>query len=240
MRLLVTRPVPENERTALALRELGHEPMLVPVLRIETVAQPELGAPRWTAILLTSVNAARAIAEHPRFRELSTLPVLAVGQASAQAARAAGFKEVTPANGDVNDLGRLAAERFPGVTAPLLYLAGEDRAGDVGGLLSAQGIPVRTAVVYRAIKGAQWPPEVRASLERGEIEGVLHFSKRSTEAYLACSGDMLLTALRPIHYCISARAAEPLREARASRIRVAAGPDEAGLFDLIKADQTPK
>ena len=35
MRLLVTRPEPDNERTAAALRALGHEVMLAPLLAIE-------------------------------------------------------------------------------------------------------------------------------------------------------------------------------------------------------------
>ena len=79
MRLLVTRPEPDNERTAAALRARGHEVMLAPLLRIEAVADADLGAPPWAAILLTSANGARAIAGHPRRGELLALPVLAVG-----------------------------------------------------------------------------------------------------------------------------------------------------------------
>ena len=66
MRLLVTRPEPDNVRTAAALRAKGHEVVLAPLLHIEAVADADLGAPPWAAILLTSANGARAIADHPR------------------------------------------------------------------------------------------------------------------------------------------------------------------------------
>ena len=160
--------------------------MLAPLLHIEAVADADLGAPPWAAILLTSANGARAIASHPRRGELMALPVLAVGRSSADAARAAGFADVRSADGDARDLVRLAAARFAGSRLPLLYLAGEDRAGDLAGELSAQGLSVRTVVIYRAAKAKEFPSAVRAALEQGRIDGVLHFSRRSVENYLDC------------------------------------------------------
>ncbi len=37
---------------------------------------------------------------------------------------------------------------------------------------------------------------------------------------------------KPVHYCLSERIAEPLRQAGAANIRVAARPDEAALIEL--------
>src|SRR3954465_6435869 len=124
MKLLVTRPEPDNQRTAAALRAMGHDVMLAPMLRIEAVPGADLGAPPWAAILLTSANGARAVADHPRRSELIALPVLAVGRSSADAARAAGFADVASADGGADDLARLAARCFSGARQPLLYLAG--------------------------------------------------------------------------------------------------------------------
>jgi uroporphyrinogen-III synthase len=229
MRLLITRPEPDNQRTASALRALGHEVMLAPLLHIEAIADADLGAGPWSAILLTSANGARAIAGHPRRGELMALPILAVGQSSAAAARAAGFSDVSSADGDARDLMRFAATRFAGSRLPLLYLAGEDRAGE----LSADGLSVRTVVIYRAAKAKEFPSAVRAALEQGRLDGVLHFSRRSVENYLDCGRDLIKQALAPVHYCLSARAAEPLRLAGASRVRVAGRPDEANLLALV-------
>ena len=64
MRLLVTRPEPDNERTAAELRARGHEVMLAPMLRVEPVIDADLGTGPWAAVLITSANGARAIAPH--------------------------------------------------------------------------------------------------------------------------------------------------------------------------------
>jgi uroporphyrinogen-III synthase len=233
MRLLVTRPAPDAERTAAVLRARGHEVMLAPMLHIEAVADAELGAPPWSAVLLTSANGARAIPGHPRRAELRGLPVLTVGGSTAEAARAAGFADVTSADGDASDLAALAAQRFAGARAPLLYLAGEDRSGDLAGDLAAHGLSVRTVVIYRAVQTAKFPPAVRTALENGDLGGVLHFSRRSAEGFLRCSGDLMNPALKPVHFCMSERAAERLRRAGATRIKVAARPDETSLLALV-------
>ena len=55
-----------------------------------------------------AANGARALARATQRRDL---PVLAVGDATARAAREAGFESVTSAGGDVGDLAPLAAAR---------------------------------------------------------------------------------------------------------------------------------
>jgi uroporphyrinogen-III synthase len=233
MRFLVTRPEPDNERTATALRARGHEVLLAPLLRIEAVTDADLGAPPWAALLLTSANGARAIERHPLRFELFDVPVLAVGRGSAEAAGAVGFEDVASADGNADDLVRLAALRFVGAGRPLLYLAGEDRSSDLAGELAAKGLAVKTVVIYRAAKAERFPPVPRLALEQGRIDGVLHFSRRSVDAYVDCSRDIVRQALAPVHYCLSGRAAEPLRQAGAPRIEVAAHPDEASLLALV-------
>ena len=229
MRLLVTRPEPDNARTAAALRAKGHEVVLAPLLHIASIANADLGAPPWAAILLSSANGARALSGHSRRGELMALPVLSVGRSSADAARAAGFADVTSADGDAHDLARLAARRFAGAGQPLLYLAGEDRSSE----LKIPGLTVRTVVVYRAVKVEKLPAAARTALEQGGIDGVLHFSRRSVESYLDCCRDFVGPALRPTHYCLSARAAEPLRLAGVPHLHVAPQPDEASLLALV-------
>jgi len=233
MHLLITRPEPDNAHTAAELRARGHEVMLAPLLRVEPVRDADLGSGPWAAILITSANGARAIAAHKRRDELATLPVLAVGQATATAARNAGFSDVTSADGDGGDLAKLAATRFACAARPLLYLSGEERARDLGAELAASGLKVTAVVVYRTVKATAFPDDVRAALATGAIDGVLHFSRRSVEAYLDCARDVSGPALIPVHFCLSARAAEPLQAAGAGKIRVAARPDETGLLALV-------
>ena len=177
MRLLVTRPGDDAERTAGALRARGHEPVAVPLLAIEFCAPAELGAGRFAAVVMTSANAARAIASHPHCAALVALPLFTVGARTAEVARETGFATVTSADGGWPDLARLVAERLAGVRQPLLYLAAEQRAGDLAGALAAHGLTVETVVVYRAVANPSLAPDLRAALADG-LDGVLHYSRR--------------------------------------------------------------
>jgi len=235
MRLLVTRPQPDAEHTVAALAGRGHQVAHAALLRVEVIADAELGSGPWSALVVTSANALRAVAAHPRRAALLRLPVLAVGRRTAAAARAAGFPEVTTAGGDVRELAQCHREwaRNDAGGDPLLYLAGEDRSGDLAAALA--GRVVHTAVVYRAVKADKFPPAIAAALAAGQIDGVLHFSRRSAQAYLDCAraAALLAPALAVTHYCLSAQIAEPLATAGARSLRTAARPDETALIELI-------
>ena len=235
MRLLVTRPDPDGERTAATLRSRGYEVLVAPLLQVELLADAALGDGPWGALAMTSVNAAHAVAQHSRRAELTPLPVFAVGRRTAEAARAAGFRDVTSADGDMTDLVRLIGARCRAAAAPLLYLAGEDRAGDLAGDLAAAGVRVATVVAYRAAAAADLPESVLAALGAGRLDGVLHFSRRSAEIYLNCAqtAGVLDRALAPFHYCLSRQVAEPLAAAGAGKVRIAPRPEEAALIDLV-------
>jgi len=234
MRLLVTRPEPEGAHTAAALRARGHDVMLAPLLQIEGVAFA-LAHQQLGGVIMTSANAARAVVAHPQRARLTALAAFTVGRHTAEAARAAGFSEIRSADGERNALVALIRAQHSGEAPPLLYLTGEDRAGDLAGDLSAHGIHVLTVVAYRAVKVEHFPAAVVAALAQSELDGVLHFSRRTAQAYLDCAarGKVLDRALRPLHFCLSGQVAEPLAAAGAGAIRTASHPDEAALVDAV-------
>jgi uroporphyrinogen-III synthase len=237
MHLLVTRPAPENARTAAALRSRGHEVTLAPVLRVEPAADADLSGGPWAAVLITSANAARAVARHPRKHGLLEIPVFAVGRRSAEAAREAGFAEVASADGDADDLARLVAARAPAGEPNhlLLWLAGEDRAGDLAGVLAAHEFAVHTVVIYRAVAETTLAHDVCDALAAGRVDGVLHYSRRSADAFeaIAMASGIDLKSLPTQHFCLSAQVAEPLRQIGVGKVVVAARPDEAALLALL-------
>src|SRR5205085_4803398 len=154
-------------------------------------------------------------------------PLLAVGDRTAEAARAAGFADITSTGGSAADLAALAAGHFAKGT-PLLYLAGSDRARDLAADLAPHGLPVCTVEIYRAHAAQQFPPEILAALGADDLDGVLHFSRRSAEIFVQCAegAGLVAAALRPLQFCISAPAAEPLARAGARAIRIATQPNE--------------
>jgi uroporphyrinogen-III synthase len=208
--------------------------LIAPLLCVEMLA-PELPAGGWCAVAMTSVNAARGVERHPSVAELTRLPAFVVGRRTAEAARALGFGSVASADGNEQDLARLIAARLRGSAAPLLYLAGEDRQGDLAAHLEMEGIRVSIIEVYRASKASRFPPAAEQGLTAGQLDGVLHYSGRSAEAYVDCAraAGILERALVPFHCCLSAKVAEPLLNEGAADVRIAARPEEAALLELF-------
>jgi len=118
---------------------------------------------------------------------------------------------------------------------PLLYCAGEDRAGDLAGALQMLGLNVETALVYRAIMVDNLTSDVRAAFVSGAVDGVLHYSARTAAAFVAATaraglGDLSTQAR---HLCLSAQVAAPLAAAGAKAIEVASEPNEQALLALV-------
>jgi uroporphyrinogen-III synthase len=230
MRIAVTRPKADAERTASALRKRGHEVLVAPLMRVEPIDADLVGD--WSAVVITSANALEAIAADPARNALHKRKLFAVGARSAAAACAAGFSDVESAEGDVRDLVKLLVERR--VTSPVLYLAGDDRAADLVGELAGHGIETEMRVVYRAVT-VPFPDELIEALSAREIDTVLHYSRRGADNYLAgaIAANVLEAALKPRHACLAESAAAPLVKAGAAQVAIAAHPDEEALLALL-------
>jgi len=206
-------------------------------MRIEPLAA-DLGAGPFTAVVITSANGARAAAAHPRHAELASLPLFAVGGRSAEAARVAAFRDVTSADGDADDLAKLLVQRFSGSTTSFLYLAGEERSGDLAGSLAAHGLQTRMAVIYRAI-ALPFPTNLAEALRANAVDAVLHFSKRSAALYLqgAKAAGVFAQALAPRQLTLSAHVGQPLAAAGAKTVIVAGRPNESALLAALEVAQ---
>ena len=215
------------------LRARGHAVWVAPLLQMEAISLP-VPTGEWTGVLVTSANAIRAL-DDAALRALCDLPLLAVGDRTAEAARAAGFTNVRSAAGHAENLVPLAAAAFCDTSGPVLYLAGGHRAHDLAAALYRCGVSVHTAVIYRMHAEARFPSAVQAELTAERIGGVLHYSRRTALTYLDCAaaGDCVRAALAPVHYCLSSDVAAPIRTARAQHVEVAAHPDEPALLQLI-------
>jgi uroporphyrinogen-III synthase len=237
MAVLVTRPSPDIDRTGDALRARGFEALLAPMLRFEPVPLPaDLGEDHG-ALIVTSANALRAVAPQLENSALKKRPLFVVGAQTASAAREAGFTKVISADGDAADLRDLIVDgvkqRIFRKRDTLLYLAGADISRDLAGELAARGLNVVTQTAYRMAPVSTLPPEVCDAFAANGIDAVLHYSRRSAEAFLAAAGScgVEISALAVPQCCISSSVAEVLREAGAAHVTVAAKPDENELFE---------
>jgi len=233
MRLLVTRPEPDCKRTAERLRTLGHLADEAPLLVAVSCPFPEFDLSDISALAFSSRRAVAALNGHPQMDDMRHLPVFTVGEATAEAARLAGYGTVFSADGDVKALGELILNTLPdGERRSGRYLAAADRAGDLEGHLAAAGLSCQVAVLYRMESAEELPPQVLAALRDGSYDGVLIYSRRTAETLLT-----LLKAYELHHnlsnlpvYALSDQAGEPLSEIMP--VKVAAAPNENALLDL--------
>src|SRR6187549_3195265 len=186
MAVLVTRPHPDDETTAKALRARGFDVLRAPMLRFEPVPFRDDADATYGAVIVTSANALRAIAPYIVDSRLLKLPVFAVGENTAAAARDAGFGEVIASKGDAGALRELVLAKSKQLkkASPILYLAGADLARDLAGELGENGFTVVTQTTYRMVPAPSLPRETCDAFVAHEIEAVLHYSRRSARAFL--------------------------------------------------------
>jgi uroporphyrinogen-III synthase len=212
----VTRGRPGAGRTAARLEQRGFEAVVAPLLAIRPLPPFEPDLDGVAALAFTSPNGVAAFAGLTSRRDL---PVFAVGDATAAAARAAGWGETDSAGGAIGDLARLLADRAPG---PVLAPGAREPAGDLPGLLRGK-VEVRRLPVYEAV-------ETGAAAPAG-WDAVLVHSPRA--------GRALAAALGPgggrgrLAAAISEAAAAPLEGCAFAALRVAAAPAEAALLEAL-------
>jgi uroporphyrinogen-III synthase len=168
--------------------------------------------------------------------------VFAVGARTAQAARDAGFADVTTADGDASSLRELIVQRVPARTrTPLLYLCGADISRDLAAELSARGMKVVSLVVYRMAALDALTGAARQAFASSAIEAVLHYSQRSAAAFVdaARREGLEVTALALPQLCLSAQIASVLQDAGAVRVIVAGVPNEPALLDALEQALRP-
>jgi uroporphyrinogen-III synthase len=147
-----------------------------------------------------------------------TRPVFTVGDATAAAARAAGFDGVQSAGGDLDRLAALLLAQGPGI-GPLLVPGAREPAGDLPALLRDR-IEARALPVYEAVGTGATPPAT--------FDAVLIHSARAARA-LATLGPF---AGQPA-IALSAAAAAPLADRVDLAIRLAPTPDETALLATL-------
>ena len=120
--LIVTRPEPGNAATVEWASAMGFDAHAMPLFAARPVDWMPPQAGDFDALLLTSAFAARLAG--PGLAALASLPVHAVGAATARAAEAAGLAVAMTGSSDVR---RLLDDMTSGNIRNILWLCGRDR-----------------------------------------------------------------------------------------------------------------
>lgn len=226
MKLLVTRPLDDAQPLAEKLESLGHEAIIVPLLKIEPrqdVVIPELP---FQALCVSSANGLSIKADLGQFHHT---PFFAVGPQSAREARRIGFDHVHDKGGNVEGLVRNICKCLKPANGPVLYLSGSETTGDLEGKLKAQGFAVSRVIAYDAL-----PCNVDdlGGLLQG-ADGVLLYSPRTAKLWVqqVRQAGLETVAASVTHFCLSANVAANLPQQWTKRLSNT--PDENGMLSLL-------
>jgi uroporphyrinogen-III synthase len=212
-RLVVLRPEPGATETVRKARERGLDAVAIPLFEVEPIAWEVPDINQFDALLLTSANA--VLYGGPE--ALRRLPAYAVGAATAEAAREAGFEIAMTGSRGVDELLRRIS---PGVK--LLHICGENRRAPAGPLQAITPI-----TVYRSRE--------RPSPGVGDAEGavVLVHSPRAAAVFRKMADAANFSCASVTIAAISPAAAEAAGSGW-ERVDVAERPSDDALLALAE------
>jgi uroporphyrinogen-III synthase len=215
LKLLIVRPEPGASASAEQARQRGLDPVVAPLFHIRPLPWDAPDPAGFDAVLVTSANAARRAGA--RLAPFMRLPCYAVGEASGDAAREAGFADVRTGSGD--GAAAVAIMERDGI-GRAFHPCGRDSAG-----LGETRIEILHQPVYAADAVEELPSPARAALDDGAL--LLVHSPRAgalLALLIADKSDIAVAA-------ISAAAAEAAGEGWRS-VSVAAAPRDEALLEL--------
>lgn len=217
--VLLLRPQPGNDESAARARAIGLDPVQLPLFEIGPVEAEAAPEGPFDAILLSSANGARYGAAV--LRTLTHLPLYAVGEATAQAARQAGVGVVKIGGGDAAS------------TAAMMVAEGHDRVLHLCGAdvrpFDPQGLTVTRHIAYQVIERPE--EAVRADLDRLTSAVAAIHSPRA--------GRRLATLVAPdqrLHFHIAAisEAAADACGSGWAGITISGSPDDTALLHCVE------
>lgn len=193
-RLLLTRPEEDSIGLRDALTDMGVDSVIAPLMQIANIPGPDIDTATLQGFLVTSANGVRALAARTNNRDL---PVYAVGDATARAARDIGFGSVTSASGDVDDLAILVIHACDPGDGAFYHAVGTVTAGDLSGRLTAARFEMVREKIYEAKTVDQLPANAAMALASGSIDGVVIYSPRTAQTFVervAAAGLIMILA----------------------------------------------
>jgi uroporphyrinogen-III synthase len=178
-KLLLTRPYEDSLSLASKLEALNVKTLISPVLTLQYFQDIVFPHNYFTAIV-TSRHGIRALALNNLER---SIPIIAVGDATAEMAEKLGFYRVSRGENSAKSLISFILEKVP-TSQPLIYAHGKTIKYYLHDILEEEGYSIQNLVVYDAVARTEMAPEVITALQSREITHVAFFSERSVKIFL--------------------------------------------------------
>ncbi len=223
--VLITRPREDAARTAELVAARGFLPVVAPFMKIRRRA-PDV-PDDVQAMLVSSGN---AIAVLP----VRDVKLLAVGDATAQRAREAGFADVRSAGRDGAALVELAISTVRPQDGPLLLAIGARQGVNTAKALRRAGFNVMRRVAYEAVPVRDFPAEAEAVVRDGSLHAAMFLSAETAGAFVRALPASLRWHVRNVTaLAIGNPAAGALQSLPWRRILVPDAPTLDGLLALL-------
>jgi uroporphyrinogen-III synthase len=152
-RIWITRSQPFAAQTAALLAARGYDVTAAPLLTITLAAQPSLPSAQ-DYLIVTSRHGVRALAAQSRLRHW---PLICVGDATAAAARKAGFTKAASVSGTAKDIIAWIIDHWP-KTASITHISGAHHRGDIIETLGRLGyVKAKRHIFYHSLAAASDP-----------------------------------------------------------------------------------
>ncbi len=214
--MLILRPSPGAEQTATRASGLGLIPVISPLFTIRPEQWEPPDPAGFDAVMLTSANAARHAGEG--LKAFLHLPCYAVGEATADTARSAGFSQVQAGPADGAALLDLIAAAGIG---SIFHPCGRDRKP-----LLHHGVEITPVPVYASEAADRLPAQAEAALRGGAL-ALIH-SPRAGEVF----GRLVGTHRAHIPIAAISAAAAAAAGVGWQSVAVAAQPRDEALLEL--------
>jgi uroporphyrinogen-III synthase len=215
MSVVILRPQPGADETAARARALGLAAVIAPLFAVRPLAWTPPDPGNFDALMLTSASAARQAREG--LASLTALPCYAVGEATAAAAKEAGFTDIRIGPDDGAALLPMMAE---GGVRRVFHPCGADHLA-----FDHPALAIRRVAVYAADASDGLAADAAAALQAGAV-ALLH-SPRAAGLFAALAGERGRVSIA----AISARTARAAGEGWRS-VAISPEPRDQALLEL--------
>jgi uroporphyrinogen-III synthase len=228
--ILITRPLPEAQTTAELLQAKGFQTIVEPMLVVEPVVPTTLPED-YNVALFTSGNGVRYVPEDVVRKQPM---VLTVGDASAELAKARGFKQVHSAGGDVDALFELCTKMLDPQLHKIIHFAGVISYGALVERLLVEGFQADERLIYEAHAREELGQDTIRHIKQGSIRSALFFSPRTAKVFMKNfkAHGLMQNLSHMTAYCISSAVADQLG-ASWGRVVIADEPNQEAVINLI-------
>lgn len=219
-RILITRPQPNADKTAKAVKRIGYEPIIYPLLVLNPASHNIPDYSDYDAVIITSINTLSYI----DFKHIpESKPIFTLGHAIEQTLREKGYKNISSIAQKAKDI-RLDPDK------KYVHLSGRDVQYEFDNMVC------KRVIVYEATMLSNLSEGILNDLKQDQINTITLYSARTAQCFkhLVNRYDLTRTLNKISVVCISQNVLNCINTLQWHSTYVAEEPNEKSMLSLLK------